>query len=209
MTQKIYHGQREQARLLEPLQRLLSTSQSAVSVDEGEFVSRKPKSKNSAVINNPLRYQQELCSRNRCCCVCHDTLLLQGRAWSLKLPSAHSLWKPCNKKSCENSKNASLWIGLSQIGIPYAIRAGLSFMFNSQRSFITPSLDFQRVVRNTSPGFKLLWELETEQRGDWTRVRQDLMELFDSGQASPRDVDRDGRTWLEVCPVISSFCEVF
>jgi hypothetical protein len=202
MAQKIYHGQQEQARLLEPLQRLLSTSQSAVSVEEGEFVSLRPKNKKSASMNNALRYQQELCSRNRCCCDCHDTLLLQGRAWSLKFSSAHSLWKSCNKTSCENSKNLSIWISLSQIGIPWAVRASLSFMFNAHRSFITPSLDFQRVVRNTSPGFKLLWELKTRQRKDWGRARQDLMELFNSGQASPRDIDSDGRTWLEVYLVI-------
>lgn len=102
-------------------------------------------------------------------------------------------------KSSENSKNASIWISLSQIGIPYAVYASLSFMFTSQRSSISPSLGYQRVVRNTSPGFKLLWELETKQRTDWDRARQDLVELFNRRQASPKDVDPDGRTWLEVC----------
>ncbi|RDL36101.1 uncharacterized protein BP5553_06713 [Venustampulla echinocandica] len=55
----------------------------------------------------------------------------------------------------------------------------------------------KRVVRRTSPGFKLLWELESGQRRDWDRARQDLLELFETGKASPRDIDPDGQTWLE------------
>jgi hypothetical protein len=116
----------------------------------------------------------------------------------MRLPSSSWLWNKCDTAFCKNSKTASIWISLTPVGVPWAVRAGLSYMFSSQQSYISPSLDFQRVVRSTSPGFKLLWELETGQRRDWNKARQDLTELFDSGQASARDVDRDGRTWLEV-----------
>ncbi|KAH8753749.1 ankyrin repeat-containing domain protein [Hyaloscypha sp. PMI_1271] len=96
-----------------------------------------------------------------------------------------------------NAKNASLWVSLTQVGVPLAVRVSLDFVLSSQQSHITPSLGFQRVVRRTSPGFKLLWELEGGHRNDWGRARQDLLELFESGEASPRDVDPDGNTWLE------------
>lgn len=71
-------------------------------------------------------------------------------------------------------------------------------MWNSQHSYISPPLGFQRVVKFTSPGFEVLWELQSHRRGDWLAAGDDLLTLFNSGEASPRDIDPEGKTWLEV-----------
>jgi hypothetical protein len=195
----------KQLSILEQINTRLSSFPATASIDEPEFTLPKSKNRFSALVNRPQLYQQRLCSLNRCCCACHDAITLHGRSWSLRLPLSPWSWKGCNKASCRNAKNASLWISLTQVGVPLAVRVSLDFVLSSQQSHITPSLGFQRVVRRTSPGFKLLWELEGGHRNDWGRARQDLLELFESGEASPRDVDPDGNTWLEVCCVVTCF----
>jgi hypothetical protein len=142
------------------------------------------------------------CFLDNCCCSCHQVSSIQGRYWSLKFPAISKFWTPCSTASCGNAMKASLWISLTKIGCPWAVSATLNVMWNSQHSYISPSLDFQRVVRFTSPGFKVLWELQSHQRDDWATARDDLLALFDSGEASPRDIDPEGKTWLEVSPEI-------
>jgi hypothetical protein len=197
--------QQKQYALLEQLSsRSLPSPQATLSIEEPESALFKPKSKKSGLTNHPQLYQKRLCSLNRCCCACHETTFLQGRSWSLKCPSSW-IWRQCNKASCQHAKNVSFWFSLTQLGVPWAVCVSFDFMLSSHQSHISPSLGFQRVVRRTSPGFKLLWELQTGQRKDWIRARQDLTELFESGKASPQDVDPDGQTWLEVCWVINCF----
>ena len=190
--------QLKQHAFLERLQKDILCSQNTLTIEESRLTFPERKDPKPALRSDQLLYQRKVCYTKTCCCTCHDSSFVQGEGWSLKLPSSSWLWNSCSKASCKNSKTTSIWISLTSIGVPWAIRAGLSYMFSSQQSYISPSLDFQRVVKNTSPGFKLLWELETGQRRDWKIAQKDLAVLFESGQASPRDLDRDGRTWLEV-----------
>ena len=163
--------------------------------DLAPVTNKRPK---RLVEKNSQLYQERLCRLKRCCCACHDTMSLQTRFWPLKFSCSSWIWKACNKLSCRNTRKASIWISLTQIGIGIAVCISLDVRFSFQESNISPSLSFPRVVRRTSPGFKLLWELQTGQNQDWARARQDLLELFKSGKASPQDIDPDGRTWLEV-----------
>jgi hypothetical protein len=143
------------------------------------------------------------CFSVNCCCSCHQISSIQGRYWSLKFPAISSFWTPCSTASCGNATKASLWISLTRIGCPWAASASLNMMWNSQYSYISPSLGFQPVVKFTSPGFKVLWELQSHQRDDWPTARDDLLTIFKSGEASPIDIDPEGKTWLEVRPEIS------
>jgi hypothetical protein len=147
------------------------------------------------VTQYPRSYQKEICGLRKCYCDYHQTTSLQ--IWPLRISSSSS-WKPCSKASCQNSKNASVWISFTQIGIRLAISLSLDVMLSSQESYIRPSLSFQRVVRRTSPGFKILYELQYGVRTDWSKAKQHLLELFETGRASPRDIDPNGRMWLEV-----------
>lgn len=173
----------------------LATSASINTID---FIRAKTKHANLRSIDYPQLYQEELCRLKRCCCACHETVSIQGRFWPTKLSSSLWLWKSCNKSTCRNARGASILVSLTQIGIPLAFCVGLEFMIGSRESYIHPFLNLPPVVRRTSPGFKLLWELQTGQRADWNRAKEDLLELFQTGKASPKDVDPDGETWLEV-----------
>jgi hypothetical protein len=193
----------QQISLLEQINTRLSCFPATTHIDGPEFpLITKPKNRKSALMNHSHLYQERLCSLKRCCCVCHDAITLLGGPWFLTLPLSSWSWKGCNKAFCRNAKSASFWVSLTQIGVPLAVRVSLDFVLSSQQSHITPSLSFQRVVRRTSPGFKLLFELAGGHRQDWDKARQDLLELFKSGEASPRDIDPDGKTWLDVCCVI-------
>lgn len=141
------------------------------------------------------------CTRGKCYCACHYSVSRSGSFWSLRLPL--SLLRPCNKSSCSNYKRASLWISLRQIGIPYAVIANLDMMWNSQNTFIAPSLQMKRVVSWNSPAFKTLRDIRWLQI-EWQEARDKLAGLFDSGQASPLDILPDGMTLVEVCSSISS-----
>jgi hypothetical protein len=136
------------------------------------------------------------CSVGKCFCSCHDTMSIKGRFWSANVPSIFQ--GKCSRASCINAQRLSLWISLTQLGIPIAVTVGLDMFSSVGKYQITPSLGFQRVVKKTSPGFILLWKLETGQELDWVKARKELLDLFHEGKASPLDVDRDGETWLEV-----------
>lgn len=201
--------QQEHGRLLAQLTAHLPRhSEAPETFEEPELTLRKPKSRVLAAIDCLEAYQSVLCSQNRCCCVYHGSVSVQGRSWFLKLPSTLRIWEQCSLKSCQNARHYSLWLGLTQLGIPLAIHLNLDFVLNAQQYRILPSVCFQRVVRRTSPGFKLLHELETFQKRDWESARQEIPDLFTSGQCSPQDVDPDGRTWLEVC-LLAACAEIF
>lgn len=156
----------------------------------------------------PRQSPEELCRLKKCCCACHDTIAIRTNFWSLKL-STTWFWKVCDRPSCRNSKNASIRVNLTPIGIQMAICLSLDLMFNSFESSISPSLSFQRVVAYSSPGFKLVEQLQTGSLMHLDTIICRIRELFDTGKASPRDIDPDGVTWLEVCNVADYHLEAF
>ena len=129
--------------------------------DESEFAPSKPRKKQiklSVGFTNPEYYQKRLCYLQKCCCTCHDPISDQSRqSWSQKIPLMSSFLSPWNRSSCVISKSTSIWISLSQLGVPWAIYINMDFMWSSQQFYMSPLLRVQRVVKRTSPGFKLLW----------------------------------------------------
>jgi hypothetical protein len=116
---------------------LITSSEPTGLVDTFASTPPKTKPKNIALMNNPRLCQKKMCSLKSCCCVCHDTVPFQGRSWFFKFPSSWA-WKSCNKATCGNAKSVSLWLSLTQLGIPLAVCASLEFMFTSSQSYITP-----------------------------------------------------------------------
>lgn len=187
---------------------MVSSSTSIAPLDEPEYP--LVKSRRKLALNNETQlYHARLCAVERCCCACHDSTNVQARSW---MRLEFSSWNRCNKASCRNSKKANLWFSLTQIGIPLAGSLSLNFVLGSQQLHTTLSfrsdLDFPRVVRRTSPGFKLLHDAQHINGKGWPEVKRDLIELFDSGKASPKDVDPDGNTWLDVCFCVNLIREV-
>lgn len=134
------------------------------------------------------------CGLMKCCCRCHENITKTGWHWSLRLPLLFNL---CSRESCSKTKSAALWISLTRIGIPYAFIASLEVLWNSQRSYISPSLQIQRLVSWESPAYKLIKDIRYN-RIEFVEGRRQIVDIFDSGKASPFDILPDGKTWTEV-----------
>ena len=137
--------------------------------------------------------QRSKCSLRNCYCACHASSTRSGRFWSLKFPYD---WNSCDR-TCHNYKRASIWISLNNIGIPYAILASLDFMWTIHQSYISPSLQVTRVVDWHAPAFALLGDIRWNQMS-FEEARNQMVQLFDSGVASPLDVLPNGKSLPEV-----------
>jgi hypothetical protein len=70
-------------------------------------------------------------------------------------------------------------------------------MWTSHQSYISPSLDFTRVVNWQAPAFALLRDIRWNQMS-FEEARNEIVKLFDSGLASPLDVLPNGKSLPEV-----------
>jgi hypothetical protein len=138
--------------------------------------------------------QRSKCSVGKCYCSCHNSSTKSGKLWTLKVPDD---WNSCDKASCFNYKRASVWISLTCIGIPLAVRASLDIMWTIHQSYISPSLHFTRVVDWDAPAFALLRDIRWNQM-TFEDARLEIMRLFDSGVASPLDILPNGESLPEV-----------
>jgi hypothetical protein len=142
--------------------------------------------------------QFSTCAPGKCHCSCHQVKTRSGNFWVLKLPN---FWNRCDKRTCSSYKNASIWISLNNLGIPYTILASFKFLFSAQQSYIAPSLRFHRVVDWDSPAFALLdirdFDFKAPQL-HFESTREQLTTLFRSGTASPLDTLPDGKSLVEV-----------
>jgi hypothetical protein len=100
-------------------------------------------------------------------------------------------------------KRAELWISLYRIGIPYAFLASLDVSWGAQYTRISPSLHAQRLACWDSPAYKLIKDIRWN-KIDFLQGGEQIIELFESGRASPFDVIPDGKTWPEVLNSSSS-----
>jgi len=166
---------------------------------DGPDTSILPQSNSIALELELSRPQMSLqffrCAPGKCHCACHTTKTHSGRFWSLKIPNR---WTSCDRRTCSNYRNASIWISLSSIGISYNIIASLNFLFSTQQSYIAPSLSVQHVVDWDSPAFALLDIRDLDEQPHFEGAREQLTKLFESGRASPLDVLPDGKSLIEV-----------
>lgn len=88
-------------------------------------------------------------------------------------------------------------LNLSSIGVYFTIQAGLELFWGSRGCTIAPTLQVQRLVKYTSPGFEVFWQCERGHMDVETGCRM-LVRLFQDRKASPFDIDPGGKSWLEV-----------
>ncbi|KAJ5364705.1 uncharacterized protein N7496_010418 [Penicillium cataractarum] len=106
--------------------------------------------------------------------------------------------KTLTNYSNQKQRRTSYFIGLARFGLLWAFQADLDLSWGNCGFSISPSLHFQRLVKNTSPGFQLVYKCEIEQL-DIQKASNKLFKLFQRGVISPCDTFPDGATWLEVC----------
>jgi hypothetical protein len=136
----------------------------------------------------------------QCYCTCH----VSSKAGLFWPAAALPLWKNCSRANCCIRKSHTFRLSLAQFGVLAAVQINFQTISSTRKFNISPSLTFERMVKRTSPGFQVLWRLRTGQEDNWPKARRELIRLFETGQASPVDIDPDGETWLEVNDL--SFC---
>lgn len=154
--------------------------------------------------------------RGGCFCRCHTKLESTGRWIFFAVAGIPTYFQTCDKPDC-NSRvyGVSLRVALAQIGIPCAWTMSLDLSAGCTGLRLYPSLTPERVVPYTYPGFRILEEIQHRSLIDWnapldidtkydlwSNARDqkvlELQTMFKSGRISPRDVDPQGRSWLEV-----------
>jgi hypothetical protein len=150
-----------------------------------------------------------------CYCRCH---ISHERPWHSTLLGTigiASMFVTCNRVGCTRRYAVYTRVSLSQFGIPLAIRIATELkVYGGLMPVLYPTIDVQRVCDFASPGFRVLDELAHSSFGITSKLDEEeitvlrepakagkvaeLKRLFASGEASPLDVDPDGRTWLEV-----------
>lgn len=95
-------------------------------------------------------------------------------------------------------RRISYFVGLTRFGLLWAFQADLDLSWGNYGFSISPSLHFQQLVKNTSPGFQLVFKCSKEKLDIQTSCGN-LLRLFQVGTVSPWDIFPDGATWLEVC----------
>lgn len=109
----------------------------------------------------PANRRQD-CSIRRCSCRCHIMGKVSRRLWSFDYTPLSIMLQGCNKAECSALKySISFRVALTQLGFPIATIFQLQFLDNGGKFSIRPGLDIQCVVPNTSPGFELIWKLQT------------------------------------------------
>jgi hypothetical protein len=142
--------------------------------------------------------ESKACTWRSCLCSFHKLSRSDRRFWLLELPSLSALWNACDQPSCNRRQyRAYMWIGLTRIGVPFAITASLEVLLVSAKISISPSLAVERIVKYTSPDFVLLWKCQSGQI-QWTEAREEFEDIVRSGKTSMDDVNPGGRSLLEV-----------
>jgi len=85
----------------------------------------------------------------------------------------------------------------SQLGIPWAVILGVDLTVELGKFTLCPTLQLQRVVKYTSPGFEILWKLK-EEALSWDDAEAQFRELYRMDPTFGSQVDPSGSGYLEV-----------
>ncbi|KAI1409926.1 hypothetical protein F5Y13DRAFT_203068 [Hypoxylon sp. FL1857] len=111
-----------------------------------------------------LRQKISSCQIKHCSCSCHIRGSVARRFWNLEYTPLSMILQRCDNARCTSRRHRiSFRVAFTQMGLPWAVTLGLEMAVEAGRYSIGPTLETERIVRYTSPGFKLLWELRTDQ----------------------------------------------
>lgn len=104
----------------------------------------------------------------------------------------------CDHPSCNGRRyDVSIRVALSQLGLPLAFTLGFHFQSEMADYSLYPSLDTQTIVRYTSPGFKLLFDIMHSEIELVEGMKQ-FTELWRRDPDMKNHVNPGGRSYVEV-----------
>ncbi|OAX78683.1 hypothetical protein ACJ72_07006 [Emergomyces africanus] len=102
-----------------------------------------------------------------------------------------------NRAARSSQYQFSSSVNLSRLGIFWNVHISLNLSWERGSYTLCPSLQAQRLVKRTSPGFEVFWKCDNY----FMELSDGLVELrrlFQDGLASPFDADPEGKTWSEL-----------
>ncbi|KAI7759836.1 hypothetical protein LZL87_009159 [Fusarium oxysporum] len=117
--------------------------------------------------------------------------------WALEYTPLAIFRQTCDKKSCNVVKYGGTFrFALSQLGIRWATVVQLYIVTTSGRYSLRPSIEVERVVPYTSPGFEILWKLRNRMIS-FEDGREELVHLRRTDPTFPNHVDPSGKSYIE------------
>ncbi|KAI0113806.1 hypothetical protein F4776DRAFT_639054 [Hypoxylon sp. NC0597] len=172
------------------------TSQAA----KGKDKDLTPSGKEDATLvesDRSLRQKPRSCQVKHCSCSCHIRGSVTRRFWSLNYTPLSMILQRCDNAKCTSRRHQiSFRLAFTQMGLPWAITLGLEMAAEAGKYSIGPTLETERIVRYTSTGFKLLWELRTDQISGSDAIRG-FRELWKKDPHMVYHVNPAGRGYIE------------
>lgn len=129
-----------------------------------------------------------------------NSVAMAGDSQSISIDNSESrVASKCLPNYIKHNKQRRLsyFIGLARFGFLWAFQADLDLSWGNSGLSISPSLHVQQLVKNTSPGFQLVFKCYYYGADVQTSCHK-LVKFFQTGVASPLDIFPNGSTWLEV-----------
>jgi hypothetical protein len=140
----------------------------------------------------------DVCLDGKCPCSCHRMWTKKGWPCSWRISSPFALFSSCDRAKCENRNfHVALQLSLVPAHLFHLLKLRLQLSWGERGFSMSTGLEPIRVVKFTSPGFEVLWKTITQQISP-PDAQRDLTQLFETGQASPNDVNPKGLSLLEV-----------
>ncbi|KAK7990081.1 tRNA (cytosine(34)-C(5))-methyltransferase [Apiospora arundinis] len=137
------------------------------------------------------------CTKRGCPCRCHTKGALKRRFWSFEYTPLSMILQSCDHPSCNGRRyDVSIRVALSQLGLPLAFTLGFHFQSEMADYSLYPSLDTQTIVRYTSPGFKLLFDIMHSEIELVEGMKQ-FTELWRRDPDMKNHVNPGGRSYVE------------
>ncbi|KAI1137489.1 hypothetical protein F5Y05DRAFT_387380 [Hypoxylon sp. FL0543] len=146
------------------------------------------------------------CRVKHCSCSCHIRGSVARRFWNLEYTPLSMILQGCDNSKCTSRRHQiSFRLAFTQMGLPWAVTLGLEMAVDAGRYSISPKLETERIVRYTSPGFTLLWELRTDQISGEQAI-QGFRELWRRDPYMIYHVNPAGRGYIEELISFPAFC---
>ena len=155
--------------------------------------------------------RRQACASMSCSCACHRVVATSKRFWAIEYTPLAVLLRSCDTGACTATKYGfNFRIALSQLGIKRAVIAQCQILSASEGYSIRSALKTEHVVPYTSPGFEVIWKLQTDQIS-LEEAQSTLVQLFRSDEEAFREhVNPGGVSYIEVSTrIVHSSCQCF
>ncbi|KAK8094824.1 hypothetical protein PG997_001509 [Apiospora hydei] len=137
------------------------------------------------------------CLKRSCTCCCHRKGTVHRRFWAFKYTPLSMILGSCDNPTCDGRQYTySFRVALSQLGFPWAVTAAIGIQSEATGYSIGLSLRPQHIVRYTSPGFEILYNV-SERFITLDEGISRFTEMYRKDPSFIHHIDPSGKGYLE------------